>query len=428
MPLSDIPPLSLAQSLGTALAIGLFVGLERGWQGRSVREGGRVAGLRTFALIGLLGGVLGLLSPGPGWLAGAGLVGVALLFAVSFNRAARALGTVSITTAVAALATYGLGLLAAQGEEELAVGAAVVMTLLLGSKHALHGWLRGISPPELNAVLQLAVLSAVILPLLPDAALGPYGAINPFKAWLAVVVVSALSLAGHVAVRLRGPRQGLMWTGLLGGLASSTATTLALSRLARERPALGGAAAAAVLASCGVMFLRLAAIVGLLQPALAWRLAALLVVPALVCLAAAALAWPRAGPAGAQPPCAMADKPLFPLSSALGFGLVLVVVGLVARAARQAVGDSGLNAVALVSGLADVDAIAISVLQMHARDGLPLAATAAAMGLAAASNLVVKAAMAWSLAGRQVGLRVAAGFLAAAVAGGVLLVLLSASS
>jgi uncharacterized membrane protein (DUF4010 family) len=231
-----------------------------------------------------------------------------------------------------------------------------------------------------------------------------------------------------VAVRLRGPRQGLMWTGLLGGLASSTATTLALARLARERPALGGAAAAAVLASSGVMFLRLAAIVGLLQPALAWRLAALLVVPALVCLAAAALAWPRAGPAGAQPPCAMADKPLFPLSSALGFGLLLVVVGLVARASRQAVGDSGLNAVALVSGLADVDAIAISVLQMHARDGLSLEATAAAMGLAAASNLAVKAAMAWSLAGRQVGLRVAGAFLAAVVAGAALLALLPAAS
>lgn len=410
MPVDTSQLLPAAWSLGLALAIGLFIGLERGWREREVREGGRVAGLRTFALIGLAGGVLELLSPGSAVLLSAGLLCVALLFVVSFERAARASGGVSITTAVAALVTFALGALAVHGEPLLAMGAGVVVTLLLRMKDVLHGWLRRIEPGELGAVLQVAVLSAVILPWLPDQAMGPFGAINPFKAWLAVVLVSALSLAGHVAVRLRGQRQGLMWTGLLGGLTSSTAATLALSRVARERPALAPLAASAIVAACGVMFLRMAVIVAVLQPALAWRLAVLLVAPGLGCFLAAAWLWRHDADGPTRTGEGRRDVPLFGLSTALGFGAVLVVVAVASRGAQEALGTAGVYAVAFLSGLADVDAILFSSMQMHAHGHLALSSTAIALGLAVLANMVVKAAMAWTLAGRGAGRRVALGY------------------
>ncbi|HYE38564.1 MAG TPA: MgtC/SapB family protein, partial [Ramlibacter sp.] len=169
-------PLQAAGRLGAALAVGLLVGLERGWRDRERPEGSRVAGLRTFALIGLLGGLLNLF-PDPVLPLAAGLAAIALLFAVAFGRAASAGGTMGITSAVAALVTYGLGALAARGQGALAVGAAAVVALLLGLKDELHRGMRRIEPGELKAALQLGVLTAAILPLLPDAGFGPYGAL-----------------------------------------------------------------------------------------------------------------------------------------------------------------------------------------------------------------------------------------------------------
>lgn len=414
---AELDLLPAARALGTSLAIGLFVGLERGWREREVREGGRVAGLRTFALIGLMGGVLARVSDAAVLLLAVGLASVAALFAVAFRRASAASGTVSITSAVAALVTFALGALAAQGQEALAVAAAVVVTLLLGMKDVLHGWLRRIQPAELNAVLQLAVLSAAILPLLPNEGVGPYAAINPFKLWLAVVLVAALALAGHLAVRLRGERRGLMWAGLLGGLASSTAATVTLARRVREQPALAAPAAAAIVAACGMMFLRMATVVALLQPSLALRLGGLLLGLGLACFGAAWWQWRHAGDAAAGP--VPAEAKLFDLATALGFGVALAVVAVAARAGREVLGDAGVYGVAFLSGLADVDAILISSVQMHAAGELAAGPTAGAMLVAAFSNMVVKAALAAWLGGRTVGARVTAGYLAALAAGGL---------
>jgi uncharacterized membrane protein (DUF4010 family) len=286
VPETDLNATVLA--LAAALAVGLVVGLERGWRNRDLPEGGRVAGLRTFALIGLLGGALAV--PGlPDLWAGVGLAGVALLFAVSWQPSASAAGSLSITTAIAALATFALGALAARGHPLVALAAAVVVALLLDLKEELHGWLRLVQPEELNAVLQLGVLSAVILPLLPDEGYGPYDAINPFRLWLAVILVAALSLLGRVASRLRGEQQGLLWVGLLGGLASSTAASLALARAARTEPRLAVPAAAAIVAASGVMFLRMAVVISALEPALAPRLGGYLVVRGSATFGAAAL-------------------------------------------------------------------------------------------------------------------------------------------
>jgi uncharacterized membrane protein (DUF4010 family) len=267
MDMLGLPP--DAPGLGAALAIGLLIGLQRGWQERDLPAGGRVAGLRTFALTGLLGGVLGTLLPryGP-WPLVAGLLGVALLLAVSYWQTASAQNNLSATSAIATLLTLVLGAFAASGAIALALATAVIAAVLLDLKPTLHGWLRLIQQSELTAALQLLVLSVVILPNLPDQGYGPYAALNPYELWWAVILIAGLSLSGHFAMRLTGSQRGILWTGLLGGLASSTATTLALSRYARQQPELSRTAAAGSLAACGVMFFRMAVLIGAIQPAL----------------------------------------------------------------------------------------------------------------------------------------------------------------
>ncbi|MGE3433501.1 MAG: MgtC/SapB family protein [Ramlibacter sp.] len=404
-----------AQALGAALGVGLMVGLERGWRDRDLPEGGRVAGLRTFALIGLLGGLLALLGPAPQLLLASGLLAVVLLFAVSFRRAFDAAGSLSITTAVAAMATFGLGALAAHGHAVLAVGTAVVVALLLDLKPVLHRWVRLIQPPELNAVLQLGVLSAVVLPLLPNAGYGPYAALNPYQLWLAVVLVAALSLLGHIAMRLRGARQGLLWMGFFGGLASSTATTLALARVARSQPGIHGPAAAAILLACGVMFFRMAVLVVALQPRLAADVGLFLALLGGAAFVAAAWLWRRSAAPDTAPIEAIVR--VFDLPTALGFGVVLGFAAVAIRAGKDVLGNAGIYGIAFVSGLADVDAILVSSVQMQAQGELAAHAATTAILLAAVANMFSKAAMAFGIGGTRLGWRVVSGFGAIAAAG-----------
>ena len=396
-----------AGRLAAALAAGLVVGLERGWKERELPDGGRVAGLRTFALIGLLGGLLGLAPSGLP--AAVGLGAVALLFAVSYRRSSNASGTLSITTAVAALVTFTLGVAAARGEAVIAVAGAALVALLLDLKGMLHGWLRRIQAAELTAALQLGVLTVVVLPL------WPYQALNPFQLWVAVIVVASLSLTGHVAARLRGRDQGLLWVGLVGGLASSTAATLTLSRSARGDAAVAGAASAGILAACGVMFLRMAAIVTLLQPGAAVRGAVLLAGLGATMFVQAAWLWRRRGGVAAS----AVEEParLFDLGSAVGFAVLLAAVAVLSRAGREWLGVPGLLGVAFLSGLADVDAIVISTVQMLGRGELASGLAGQAVLVAVTANMVMKAGIAWVVGGRAVGRPVTAGFILTGVAG-----------
>lgn len=408
--------LAQVQVLAEALAVGLLIGLERGWRERDLPDGGRVAGLRTFALIGFLGGLLGM-QPAPEFAFGVGLAAVALLFAVSYRRASIAAGSLSITTAVAALVTFVLGALAARGHAVLAAAGAVVVALLLDLKAVLHRWLRLIEAAELNAVLQIGVFSAVILPLLPDAGFGPYGSLNPFRLWLAVVLIATLSLAGHAAVRIRGARQGLLWVGVLGGLASSTAATLALARSVRAEPRLARAASAGIVAACGVMFVRMAIVILALQPTLAPRLAGLLALLGVASFLATASLWPRSTAVSAEP--AVAPAKVFDLATAIGFAAVLAGVGVLSRAAQDVFGVAGLYGVAFLSGLADVDAVVISSAQMFAQGQVGATVVAIAILLAALANLLVKGAMAWTIGGSRVGAPVVGSYLAVTATGAV---------
>jgi len=425
---STLPIDPAVVGLAAALAVGLVIGLERGWREREQAEGSRVAGLRTFALIGLFGGVAAQLrGPFGAWPLAAGLLALALVTVVSYSAWVRSSGRLSATTTVAALLTFVLGALAAAGSPALAAGVAVVVAVLLDLKSTLHRWLRRIEQRELSAALQMLVLSVVILPLLPDRGYGPYEALNPYRLWWAVVLVSGLSLGGHVAMRASGPQRGLLWTGLLGGLASSTAATLTLARQARQDPALRRAAAAGILAACGVMFLRMTLIAVSLQPALGRALATPLLAAGATLLALALLQWRRLGglwhstsvhdeaPAGTDGGAENEPQP-FDLSVALGFAAFLGAMAVLGRAAHELFGTTGLYGLALASGVADVDAILITLARMQAGGNLAMGAAVAATLLAAASNQVSKAGIAWVSGGAALGQRVALGYALATLA------------
>ncbi len=417
----EVPP--GAPGLVAALAVGLVIGLERGWHDRELPEGGRVAGLRTFALTGLLGGVLGHLQPDFGaWPLLGALLGLALLLTVSYARNAKLSGNLSATTPVAMLLTLVLGAFAAHGNITLALSAAVVGAVLLDLKPTLHGWLRLIDHRELTASLQLLVLSMVILPYLPNTGLGPYAALNPYQLWWAVILIAGLSLTGHFAMRITGAQRGVLWTGILGGLASSTATTLALARYAREQPSLTGAAVAGTLASCGVMFFRMVVLLGVIQPALLSTFGSALVVTGVALLCIALWGWRKLdrtvvgeGAVGAMAP--------FDLGTALGFGVLLAVMSVLVPAAKQWLDTSGLYVLSAVSGLADVDAILISVARLHGAGGLSTGATVTALGLATLANMVAKVGIAWTTGGAQVGKSVVFGYLGAMASGAAVLAL-----
>ena len=417
----ELPP--GAPGLVAALAVGLVIGLERGWHDRELPEGGRVAGLRTFALTGLLGGVLGHLQPDFGaWPLLGALLGLALLLTVSYARNAKLSGNLSATTPVAMLLTLVLGAFAAHGNITLALSAAVVGAVLLDLKPTLHGWLRLIDHRELTASLQLLVLSMVILPYLPNTGLGPYAALNPYQLWWAVILIAGLSLTGHFAMRITGAQRGVLWTGILGGLASSTATTLALARYAREQPSLTGAAVAGTLASCGVMFFRMVVLLGVIQPALLSTFGSALVVTGVALLCIALWGWRKLdrtvvgeGAVGAMAP--------FDLGTALGFGVLLAVMSVLVPAAKQWLDTSGLYVLSAVSGLADVDAILISLARLHGAGGLSTVATVTALGLATLANMVAKVGIAWTTGGAQVGKSVVFGYLGAMASGAAVLAL-----
>ena len=410
-----------AQGLAAALAVGLLIGVERGWRDRDLADGGRVAGLRTFALAGVLGGVLAVLPSEFGaWPLLGGIVGLSLLLAVSYREASRASGNLSVTTAVAMLLTFVLGALAARGAVALALAAAVVTAVLLNLKPTLHRWLQLIQHRELTAALQLLVLSVVILPNLPDAGYGPYQALNPYRLWWAVVLIAGLSLAGHLAMRLTGARRGVFWTGVLGGLASSTAATLALARHARRQPALAEAAAAGALAACGVMFLRMLVLVASIQPSLARPLGVPLIATGVTLLLLAVWQW-RSGAGRSVPAQEVEPVAPFDLGTALGFGAFLAVMAVLVPAAKQWLGEPGIYALAALSGLADVDATVISVARLQGAGGLSEATTVAAISLTTLANMGTKASIAWTTGGAAVGWPVLRGYAVAMAVGAVTL-------
>ncbi|MEE4379105.1 MAG: MgtC/SapB family protein [Candidatus Competibacteraceae bacterium] len=403
--------------LATALAIGLLIGAERGWAERDVAEGQRIAGFRTYGLIGLLGGVCGLLAQALNVLIlGFGFLGLVLLLTVAYIVDFQRDNDVSITSLVAGLLTFALGALAALGHVLPAAASAVVTTVLLGYKPQLHFWLKTLEQRELKATMQLLLISVVMLPLLPNQGYGPWRALNPYEIWWMVVLIASISFSGYFAMKFVGERKGIVLTSLFAGLASSTALTLHFSRLAQSRPHLTTYLAAGILIACGTMFPRMVVVAGLINPALL----PIIIGPALLMAAltygSVVMYWFYQ--ARTSPPGAAAGSMQNPLEFgvALRFGALLAAVVLLTRALQDYLGEAGILLMAALSGVADVDAINLTLSRMSNHE---LATELAATGIiiASAANSLVKGVLTASIGGRTLGLRVALPLLVAAGAG-----------
>jgi uncharacterized membrane protein (DUF4010 family) len=407
----EIPESALR--LAVALAIGLLIGFERGWHGRALAEGSRIAGFRTFGLIGLLGGLTAALGKDLGHLiVAAGLLALAAAFGVAQWRDPRRDTDVSITTNIAALAAYGLGALAGTGEMKTAAAAGVVTALLLGIKPELHRLLERIERAELLATFRLLLISVVVLPVLPNAGYGPWSALNPYRIWWMVVLVAGISYAGYFAIKLIGPRRGVLVTGLLGGLVSSTATVLSLSRRAAQQPDAPQLWVSGMLAATATMFPRTLLIASVIAPQLSGVLALPLLAAALIAAAGSAVFARSAGRQDAPTAGAAPANPL-DLKTAVQFALILAAVMVLVRALKDWSGDTGIYVMATASGLVDIDAITLSLGVMAAGSEVPTSLAAAAILLAAMVNTLVKPAIAFAVAGRAVGLRLLLPLLAA---------------
>lgn len=401
-------------NFASALAAGLLIGAERGWQQRNVEDGRFAAGIRTFGLSGLLGGFALLLGERFGVVAWAVIfTGFAALVIASYFGELQRQGDMGMTSEVALLITFLLGSLAVAGHPPLAAAGAVAVALLLSLKRALHGSLQRLSEAELSGVLKLLFISLVLLPALPNQGYGPWQAFNPYIFWWMVVLIAAVGFVAYVAIRLVGNRHGLMLTALLGSIVSSTAMTITLARLHHGR-GLQALLSAGLLATSALMFPRVLVEVGLVNSHLLPQLIAPLGLAALG-YALGALGFYRIASHKPEENAEPALKNPFELGPALRFGALLLLILFLVEAARHWLGDIGVYLVALLAGLTDVDAITLSLARSA---GAELNAQVAVQGifLAVLSNSLVKGLLIALIGGRQLALRtlpvMAAGLLA----------------
>jgi len=375
---------------GVALAIGFLIGLEREYA-QGDREEGLFAGIRTFPIIGLLGCAAALVADQMAmpWLMAAVFLGVSGLTIMAYYGNIQA-GRMGLTTEVAALLTLLIGALCYLGLISLAVALGVIITVLLSIKRDLHRFIRHITREDIYATLKFAVITAIILPLLPNESLGPppLDVLNPYRIWLMVVLISGISFMGYLLIKLVGPRQGIGLSGLLGGLVSSTAVTLSFSQRSRSQPKLAIPLALAITVSWTTMFFRVLVIV----VALNTQLLRTLWLP-LSISAAAGLAYclylyvtDRTDETGG-----IRFTNPFELGMAIKFGLFYAVILVFSQAAQMYLGETGVYLSSIVAGLVDLNAISLSLAHLSLPLGsLDTTLVARAIMMAAMANTVVK--------------------------------------
>ncbi len=385
--------------LTVSLAVGILVGVERGWHERHRNAGERIAGIRTFTLIGFLGGLLTGLPVFMPWGFIAGFVAIAVLMSLGWYKYSGTQTGIGVTTVIAVLVTYVLGGLAGQGEIIAAGAGAVVTALLLYFKPSLHTWLEQIRDVDINAGLRLLAISVLLLPILPDHGYGPWQVLNPFHIWIMVVAIAGLSFFGYVLIRLFGARRGILFAALAGGFVSSTAVTISFSKQSCEATGAGRTYMAGILLANLIVFPRMLLIAGVIAPTILPVLVPAMGAAVIVGLALAALLLRRqeSDIADAADIATSITNPL-QLRTALSFGLLLSLILLATRAASEFAGTGGIYGLALLSGFADVDPISLSLATQVAGDVINAKVAATGVALAVTANLIVKGALAIRLA------------------------------
>ncbi|MDI9246025.1 MgtC/SapB family protein [Marinobacter sp. CHS3-4] len=395
-----------AINLLIALLLGAVVGLERGWGSRNKAPGERIAGIRTFALIGLMGGFAALLAEQiTPWVFPAMLIGLIAIALVAFNQQVENSRNVSITGIVGMVLTFCYGAVAVVVDPILAIAAAVITAIILDNKAEIHGVVARLQEHELDAALKLLAISVVLLPLLPDEGHGPGDVLNPRAIWWMVVLIASVSFVGYFAVKIFGTGRGILFTSVFAGLSSSTALTLHYARQSNQSPELCPQLASGILIACGTMFPRILVYCLLINPALLADLWLPVVAMSLCLFGPAAVIWKRNQQRLLKSPSLATQNPL-ELTSALTFGALLTLILLLGQLVQEWAGNAGILALAAASGIADVDAITLSLSRMSQNT---LSHDLAIIGIvvAATVNNLVKTGMAGAIGDRALGLQVA---------------------
>lgn len=422
----DASQLDLFSRFGIALVIGLLIGLQREYafqKDEHPPQDELLAGARTFPLISLLGASVALLADlaqTPALL-GATVVGVTALLAVAHYREAGREDT-GLTTEIAAVIALAVGMLCAWGQLELAAALGVGTALLLALKLETTSLARSIDREDVFATLKFAVITGVILPVLPreEVAPPPFDVLIPYNVWLVVVLISGISFLGYVLIQVAGPRRGVGLTGLLGGLASSTAVTLSLAQRSRDAPTLARAFSMGVLLAWTVMFLRILVEVAAVNPSLLWVVGGPILAMMTAGVLCAGYLYTAGEPAMEEEPPALRNP--FRLGPAITFGLLYAVILVATSAAQGYFGSTGIYATSLLSGLADVDAITLSMARLSGAAGDVDARTAArAIVLGAAANTLLKGGVVVATGARQIRIPILGGTVAILATAGLML-------
>lgn len=381
--------------------LGALIGLIRQWSEQRDKPGEmNFGGVRTYTLWALLGCLAAYLSEHYN----AAILPVALTLVgghlIMIHWRDGRDGHPGSTTFVAALLTCLVGALVNWGHQQMAVVVAALTMVTLGNKQPLHSWTRHFTTEDIRSALQFAATTGVILPLVPNQALGPYGAFNPYSIWLMVVLISGLGFGGYILMRLLGAQAGITVTGLVGGLASSTATTLAFSRRSKDEPALSSSYALAVVLACTVMLARVAIMIAVINPELARTIALPFAAMALPGVGFSLWQWlaNRSDKQTVTPP--QLHNPLG-LGIAIKFGLLYALVAFLVKAVTAAQFTAGLLPLSFISGLTDMDAIAL-LMANSLHDGTVITQLAAkCVIIGAIANSILKACFAISLGSPQ---------------------------
>ncbi|MFH4499300.1 MgtC/SapB family protein [Vibrio diabolicus] len=395
----------LIWNLLVALLLGAIVGTQRGWVMRNSVEGSRVAGIRTFSLVGLLGGLVGILAniytP---LLIGFALIALVILTCIAFVIQQKKSGDVSITGVVSIMVVFVLGNLTVSGEAVLAAAAAVITAVVLDNKRELHQALQKLQEYELDAALRLLLISIVMLPLLPNQSYGPWNALNPYEIWWMVVLIASISFVGYFAIKIGGAKRGILFTSVFAGLSSSTALTLQFSHLSREQASISPLLASGILLSCGTMFPRLLIVLSVINPQLVKLLWPIVMAMMVALYIPAWWIWRRSEVEQIE----QSNKQTNPLAlqSALFFGLVLALIMLLAHALSDWFGNAGVLILSALSGITDVDAISLTLGRQSTQT---LSVTTAALGIliAASVNTIVKMGMVIAIGDKKLWRRIA---------------------
>jgi uncharacterized membrane protein (DUF4010 family) len=381
-----------AWHLAAALGLGMLIGMERE---RTAGGEQTFAGARTFSLVSLFGAASVLVAQLSGFPWIIALVFLAILaLVITAYRVEAGKGDIGATTEVSILLTFFVGCMCAWGQVGLAGAIAVVTMLIL----AIKGWLRNIAeriePSDVEATLKFAIITLIILPLVPDTNYGPEGlqVINPYKTWLMVVLIAGLNFIGYILVKVLGREHGYGLTGILGGLVSSTAVTLSFSQRSRSQPKMAGVLVLAIVLAWTVMYFRVVVEVGVVNFALAKTLMLGMGLMGIVSLLMCLFLW-RRGRSDARVEVESGNNP-FELGDAIKFGLLFAAVIFVASAAQAYFGDVGLYAAGALAGLTDVDAIALSMASLALEDPASSGAAARTIVIGVISNTMVKCGMA----------------------------------